>query len=148
MWVTTIAWHCLCTLALGDISPDGKNLIVYLSKSSGPDASLQQLCAESAIDAVILGFVRSFTGTDGYPTVDFGPYLCGDVSSKNSIATRSTCDELGREVKGCQEKGKKVFVSIGGASSRTSFEKGGKGRKEAMEAAALMWDLFGEGKRL
>lgn len=48
----------------------------------------------------------------------------------------------------CQEKGKKVFVSIGGASSNTSFQTGVKSREEASKAATLMWDLFGQGENL
>ncbi|PVI00101.1 glycoside hydrolase family 18 protein [Periconia macrospinosa] len=128
--------------------PDGQNLFVYFSQSSGKNASLDDLCGSDAVDAVIIGFLRSFTGTRGYPTVDFGPSNCNDTrSAEESVAPGlAVCHELGQQVKRCQGMGKKIFLSIGGSTSDTSFEEGSSGRKQAKEAAKSMWNLFGEGK--
>ena len=53
-----------------EFAPDGQNIFVYLAQSSGPNSTLGDLCANTAIDAVILGFVRSFSGTGGYRAFD------------------------------------------------------------------------------
>ncbi|KAK7514053.1 glycoside hydrolase superfamily [Phyllosticta citriasiana] len=134
------------TLADFDVNST-QNLFVYFAQSSGRNASLSALCSNAAIDVVILGFVRSFTDTAGYPTVDFGPWACSDTRPSNATVAPglAVCSELGRQVSKCQELGKKVYVSIGGATSNTSFGIGIEGRQAAEEAAKSMWELFGEG---
>ncbi|KAK8251166.1 glycoside hydrolase superfamily [Phyllosticta capitalensis] len=124
-----------------------QNLLVYFSQSSGRNASLVDLCGNAAVDVVILGFVRSFTDTAGYPTVDFGPWVCPDTRAANATVAPglAVCPELGRQVKKCQGLGKKVFLSIGGSTSNTSFDAGAEGARAAEDAAKSMWNLFGEG---
>ena len=147
LWIAILFWYSCRTLVSSTITSTGENLFVYLSQSSGHNASLIDLCNEDAIDVVILGFVRSFTGIGGYPKIDFGPSLCNATRPENEILAPglAVCLELGQEVKQCQEKGKKIFLSIGGSTSNTSFEAGKRGRDEAVRAARLMWNLFGEG---
>ncbi|KAF1960995.1 glycoside hydrolase, partial [Byssothecium circinans] len=114
------------------------------------NASLNDLCTNAAVDVVIIGFVRSFTGTAGYPTIDFGPANCNETRTANATEAPglAVCEELGQKVKKCQDLGKKVFLSIGGSSSQTSFEAGKVGRTDAKKAARSMWDLFGGGKKV
>ncbi|KAF2642797.1 glycoside hydrolase [Massarina eburnea CBS 473.64] len=131
-----------------EFNPNGtQNLFVYFSQSSGINASLNELCSNVAVDVVIIGFVRSFTDTAGYPTVDFGPSNCNGTRPADSELAPglAVCKEFGQKIKKCQEMGKKVFISIGGSTSNTAFGPGSEGRTKAKKAAKLMWDLFGEG---
>ncbi|GME22526.1 glycosyltransferase family 2 protein [Neofusicoccum parvum] len=130
-----------------EFNPDGTaNLFVYYAQASGRNASLGELCRHPSIDAVILGFIRDFNNTAGYPTVDFGRWICPGKRPANSTVAPglATCPELSDEMRKCQARGKKVFVSIGGATSNTSFDGDGGGR-DAENAARALWDLFGEG---
>lgn len=134
------------TLARAELNPNGTgNLFVYYAQSSGRNARLDQLCLHPKIDAVILGFIRDFSGTASYPTVDFGPWICPAKRSANSTVAPglASCPELGRQVQACQAGGKKIFVSIGGATSNTSFDGDGGGQ-DADLAARKLWLLFGE----
>ncbi|KAK7702494.1 hypothetical protein SLS57_011364 [Botryosphaeria dothidea] len=136
----------LATLARAELNPNGTgNLFVYYAQSSGRNARLDQLCLHPKIDAVILGFIRDFSGTASYPTVDFGPWICPAKRSANSTVAPglASCPELGRQVQACQAGGKKIFVSIGGATSNTSFDGDGGGQ-DADLAARKLWQLFGE----
>ncbi|KAK8151723.1 glycoside hydrolase superfamily [Phyllosticta citrichinensis] len=131
-----------------DFNADGaQNLFVYFAQSSGRNASLSTICSNAAVDVVILGFVRSFADTAGYPTVDFGPWVCSDARPANATVApgMAICTELGKQVRRCQELGKKIYVSIGGSTSNTSFGTGVEGRQAAKDAAKSMWELFGEG---
>ncbi|KAF1975597.1 glycoside hydrolase, partial [Bimuria novae-zelandiae CBS 107.79] len=112
------------------------------SQSSGRNASLNNLCINAAVDVIILGFVRSFTDTGGYPTIDFA-HQPANASAAPGLAV---CKEFGQRVKQCQQQGKNIFVSISDSASNTTFAVGKKGRKEAQGAAGMMWNLFGEGK--
>ncbi|OJD40436.1 glycoside hydrolase [Diplodia corticola] len=122
------------------------NLFVYYAQSSGRYARLDELCLQSAVDVVILGFIRDFNATAGYPTIDFGPWICPAKRPANSAVAPglATCPELAAQVQKCQDIGKKIFVSIGGASSNTSFDGDGGGQ-DAQDAAHMLWQLFGEG---
>lgn len=138
----------LATPAAAAFDANGtSNLLVYFSQSSGRNASLIDLCSNAAVDVVILGFVRSFTDTAGYPTVDFGPWVCLDARAANATVAPglAVCPELGRQVKKCQELDKKVLISIGGSMSNTTFDAGAESARAARDAAISMWDLFGEG---
>jgi chitinase len=140
----------LATLTLAEFDANGtQNLFVYFSQSSGHDANLTNLCTSTAVDVVILGFVRDFNGTAGYPTIDFGPWACNGTRSSNETDAPglAVCEDFGQQVKQCQDLGKKVFVSIGGQTSNTSFDAGSDGRQAAKNAARSMWDLFGEGRK-
>lgn len=149
----SIATIVLCHVVIrtsAELASTGQNLIVYFSQSSGRNANLTDLCMTAAVDVVIIGFVRSFNGTGGYPTVDFGPSICNETRPANATVAPglAICAKLGQQVKQCQEMGKKIFVSIGGSTSNTTFEAGDVGREEAKRAANLMWNLFGDGKGL
>lgn len=137
----------LAVLAHADFNPNGtSNLFVYLAQSSGRSARLDELCSHREIDAVILGFIRDFNGTAGFPTVDFGKWICPGTRPANATVAPglAVCPELGDQVQRCQKLGKKIFVSIGGATSNTSFDGDGGGQ-DADNAARRLWDLFGEG---
>ncbi|KAB2574556.1 Endochitinase 3 [Lasiodiplodia hormozganensis] len=134
----------LPVLARAHFNPNGtSNLFVYYAQASGRSARLDDLCVHPAVDAVILGFIRDFNGTAGYPTVDFGPWICpGRRPPDAAVAPGlATCPELAAQVQKCQDRGKKIFISIGGATSNTSLDNDA----DAQAAARRLWQLFGQG---
>lgn len=141
---TLLQLALLPVLARAHFNPNGtSNLFVYYAQASGRSARLDDLCVHPAVDVVILGFIRDFNGTAGYPTVDFGPWICpGRRPLDAAVAPGlATCPELAAQVQKCQDRGKKIFISIGGATSNTSFDSDG----DARDAARRLWQLFGEG---
>ncbi|CAI6330371.1 unnamed protein product [Periconia digitata] len=147
LYTATTLFSCLAGHTWAEFTANDQNLFVYFSQSSGRNSSLDNLCNSAAIDVVILGFVRSFTGTAGYPTIDFGSSNCNETRRQDEAVAPglAVCTKLGQQVKRCQKMGKRVFLSIGGSSSNTSFNGGNAGRNEAKEAAKSMWNLFGGG---
>ncbi|KAF2090455.1 glycoside hydrolase family 18 protein, partial [Saccharata proteae CBS 121410] len=122
------------------------NMVVYFSQSSGKSASLASTCADPSVDMVVLGFIRSFNGTAGYPTLDMGPTFCPGrrPSNETTAPGLAVCPQLAQQIQGCQDQGKKVMLSIGGSTSNTTFDSNDDGRS-ARDAAAQLWNLFGEG---
>ncbi|KAF2440227.1 glycoside hydrolase family 18 protein [Karstenula rhodostoma CBS 690.94] len=147
LFVGTLITYYLTSLCSAELTPNGQNLFVYFSQSSGKNVTLIHVCKNPAVDVVILGFVRDFDGTGGYPSMDFGPANCNTTRPlQDPVAPGlARCNELGRQVKWCQGIGKKVFVSIGGSISNTTFETGSKGHRQAKWAAKVIWNLFGAG---
>ncbi|KAL1652062.1 hypothetical protein SLS58_000186 [Diplodia intermedia] len=142
-----LAAALLATLSCAVFDPNGTgNLFVYYAQSSGRYARLDELCMQPAVDVVILGFIRDFNATAGYPTVDFGPWICPAKRPANAAVAPglATCPALAAQVQKCQDSGKKIFISIGGAASNTSFDGDGGGQ-DARDAARMLWQLFGEG---
>lgn len=111
------------------------NLAVYFGHSPGNlNASLAAVCNSSSVDIVVLGFVRNFVGPDWLPTFDLND-IC------QSVDDQANCSSLADDVSSCQRAGKKVFLSIGGSTSNTSFDSA----TDATQAAQTLWDYFGSG---
>lgn len=117
------------------------NLAVYFGHTPGNSgANLIDLCANENINIINIGFIRSFTGSAGYPTLDLVK-SCRTPASGATSSKRAqiTCPELARNISVCQKVGKKVFLSIGGSVSNTTFATAA----EAKTAANILWKAFG-----
>ncbi|KAJ5378960.1 Class III chitinase [Penicillium cosmopolitanum] len=77
-------------------------------------------------------------GPGGAPEIDFA------VTSQDCEVFEGTqlkhCPKIGEDIKKCQEKGKTILLSIGGA---TYSEGGFKNEDDAKAGAKLMWETFG-----
>ncbi|CAI7646223.1 unnamed protein product [Penicillium manginii] len=77
-------------------------------------------------------------GPGGAPEIDFA------VTSEDCEVFEGTqlkhCPKIGQDIKKCQEKGKTILLSIGGA---TYSEGGFKSEEDAKAGAQLMWETFG-----
>ncbi|KAI9728146.1 MAG: hypothetical protein M1828_004607 [Chrysothrix sp. TS-e1954] len=112
------------------------NLAVYFGHSPrNENATLIELCNDTAINIVILGFVRKFHARDEPPEYDITGY-CTSVSYD-----WYGCKSLASQVQACQTAGVKVFMSIGGSRSSTSFASA----SDAEDAATTLWNVFGAG---
>jgi len=127
------------------------NLAVYYGQS--PDTantSLTQVCQDPTINIVILAFLTEFFGPGGQPALNFGP-TCGDMT-KEAAAQNLTgildCTSatppavsLSTAIQTCQNSGKKVLLSLGGALSNTTFTSDA----QATAFATTLWNMFGAG---
>ncbi|KKK11971.1 class III chitinase [Aspergillus rambellii] len=99
---------------------------------------LSYYCNDSNIDVLILAFVMRVNGMGGAPEVDFSTASekCDTFPGTNL----KNCPEIGADITTCQQKGKTIILSIGGAT----YSEGGFQSQSAAEAGAdLIWATFG-----
>lgn len=111
---------------------------------------LRDHCDQANFDYVTIGFVNNSPEQDksglNYPGTNFGNH-CDAIyytNSKTSLASPllSKCTVMAADIQYCQEKGKKVLLSIGGASvtgSNYALSSNTKGE----EFATFLWKSFG-----
>lgn len=100
---------------------------------------------------MILAFLSEFFsagagGSGGFPTMDFGP-ACGGQSSEMKAKGATgmlQCGQLATDIATCQSSGKKVLLSLGGATAQTAFTDD----NQAATFASTLWNLFGGGTGL
>ncbi|KAJ5831966.1 hypothetical protein N7474_000277 [Penicillium riverlandense] len=93
---------------------------------------------DDAINVIPLAFDMMIDGPGGAPEVDFS------VTSKECDVFPGTqlknCPQIAKDIKTCQDQGKTILLSIGGA---TYSEGGFSSEDEAKAGAQLMWETFG-----
>lgn len=78
--------------------------------------------------------------------MDFGP-ACGGQSSQMEAKGATgmlQCGQLATDIATCQSSGKKVLLSLGGATAETAFTDD----NQAITFASTLWNLFGAGTGL
>ena len=121
------------------------NLAVYYGQSPATEKyTLDQMCQDQNVDIVVLAFLTTFDGPAGQPVINFGPATGGDptLGAKKINATGLLdCPLLAKNITTCQSLGKKVLLSLGGASGVTNFTSDA----QASQFATNLWNLFGGG---
>lgn len=100
------------------------NYIVYWGAADG-EGKVSDFCNDNIYDVIILSFVDSFN-EDGVPGVDMDGCDGQD------------CSELGRQVQLCQNKGKTIMLSVGGADGPYKLTSADYARK----VAGHLWNMF------
>lgn len=114
------------------------------------DTRLRDHCDQANFDYVTIGFVNNSPEQDksglNYPGTNFGQHCDGIyyTNSKTGLASPllSKCTVIASDIQYCQEKGKKVLLSVGGAAvkgSNYSLSTNAKGE----EFATFLWKAFG-----
>ena len=119
-----------------------KNIAVYFSQTSVTgETTLEAQCADPNIDIAILAFVISNADGGQYPKINFGAACGGQTTEMISEAPGLlSCPDLATNITACQSTyGKKVMLSIGGATSQIEFSNA----SSASTFANTMWNLFG-----
>lgn len=128
------------------------NVAVYYGQSPATSqVTLAKLCSDNSVNIVILAFLSEFFsagagGSGGFPTMDFGP-ACGGQSSEMKAKGATgmlQCGQLATDIATCQSSGKKVLLSLGGATAQTAFTDD----NQAATFASTLWNLFGGGTGL
>ena len=121
------------------------NQAVYYGQSPQTgDVTLGAICEDPSVDIVIVAFLKTFFGPGGYPVLNLGA-ACGSDATTEAQAKGATgilnCPEVAGNITICQNKGKKVMLSLGGADGTTVFAS----EKQAVAFATTVWDIFGGG---
>ncbi|CAR28130.1 hypothetical protein ZYGR_0N06210 [Zygosaccharomyces rouxii] len=105
-----------------------QNVAVYWGQSSGgSQQSLGEYCKSSDADIFLLSFLSDF------------PNMNLDLS--NACSGMGDCSSVGQDIKSCQQQGKIVLLSLGGAAGQYGFSDDNEGEQFAQE----LWDTFGGG---
>ncbi|KAE8380833.1 glycoside hydrolase superfamily [Aspergillus bertholletiae] len=120
------------------------NVVVYWGQDSlkGKGELAQQplgyYCNDETIDVIVLAFLMTINGLGGAPEIDFSNANdnCTTFDGTNLL----NCPQIGADINTCQEKGKTILLSIGGAT----YSEGGFQSESAAKAGAdLLWETFG-----
>lgn len=128
----------------------GKHLLVayWGQNSSGndfpnnPEKELKDVCAKRKYDIIVIGFVVTFFGKnnkDEMPEVNFSGH-CWEPASPQ-LPNLYRCPNIEEGIKACQQMGKKVLISLGGATGKNDLTD-----EKAKVLAKNLWDLFLGGK--
>lgn len=123
------------------------NVAVYYGQSPATSqVTLTKLCSDPSVNIVILAFLSEFFSAGELPTMDFGPACGGQTSQMEAKGATGmlSCGQMATDIATCQSSGKKILLSLGGASATTAFT----GDDQAKAFASTLWDLFGGGTGL
>ncbi|RAH48471.1 glycoside hydrolase family 18 protein [Aspergillus brunneoviolaceus CBS 621.78] len=141
-WTAALASLSGASAKLDLSSPN--NVAVYWGQNSYRGSgnlaqqNLSYYCDDPNIDVLILAFVMRVNGAGGVPEYDFA-----DTSKACPLFNGTNlpnCPQIGNDITTCQQKGKTVILSIGGAT----YSEGGFASDAAAQAGAdLVWQTFG-----
>ncbi|KAL2043023.1 hypothetical protein N7G274_004082 [Stereocaulon virgatum] len=119
------------------------NTAVYWGQGANQER-LMYYCQDDSIDIIQIGFVNMFPDqTGGYPGTNFGNQ-CGDTTYSNPDGSMSPllnhCPDIGPDIKYCQNNGKIVLLSLGGAEPTNQYLTS---EQSAMDFADFLWTAFG-----
>ncbi|CCE88694.1 Piso0_001471 [Millerozyma farinosa CBS 7064] len=114
------------------ILAQGKVAVYWGQASGGSQKSLGDYCTDD-VDIVILSFLNNFPSPW---TLDFSS-SCSEKFSNGVLH----CSQIGSDIKKCQQKGKKVLLSLGGQNGKQGFSSD----SEATDFAQTLWNAFGGG---
>ncbi|KAG2216833.1 hypothetical protein INT45_005159 [Circinella minor] len=120
--------------------PDGYNVVSYWGQNSAASDSSQKSLADycdDTSDILIIGFITNFNVGD-LPTLNVAN-ACNGAPFEGTALLQ--CNHIGKDIKTCQDKGKKILLSLGGASGAYGFSNDDEGTT----FAKTMWNLFGAG---
>ncbi|KAG7191899.1 Chitinase 1 [Scheffersomyces spartinae] len=120
-------------LALAFDASASSNVAVYWGQNSGGGQErLRDYCDSSSVDIVLVSFMTAFPSV----ALNFANQ-CGDTFSSGLLH----CPAIGSDITYCQSMGKKVLLSLGGASGAYGFQSD----SEAETFAGTLWNMFGAG---
>lgn len=119
------------------------NIALYWGQNSAGGYNTQQrlsyYCQSSSSDIILLSFLTQFFSTGGLPVLNFASACEGTVFPGTNLLK---CDQIAEDIKTCQSLGKKVLLSLGGASGAYGFTSS----DQAEEFATTLWNVFGNGE--
>ncbi|KAK7467427.1 Chitinase 2 [Stygiomarasmius scandens] len=139
----------LASSLVSAFDPDRKdNLAVYYGQNSfgashptdtaGFQTNLSHYCQDDTIDVFPLAFMNVFFSTGGLPEINLAN-TCNNVD--NDVFSGSSlpnCQFMASDIQACQDRGKIVTLSMGGATGAAVFTSD----EQAESFAELVWDLF------
>jgi len=125
----------LSSLSLASTALAGNLALYWGQNSAGSQKSLGEYCQNSPGDIYLISFLTTFGSGNG---------LAAEISgygNKLSGTDLPDAPELGADIEKCQSMGKKVLLSMGGASGSYGFSSA----SDAEKVAEQLWNYFGGG---
>ncbi|KAF3316672.1 Chitinase 1 [Orbilia oligospora] len=130
--------------ALGFDIQGTTNVALYWGQNSAqisPQPPLKSFCARPDVDILILSFIAILYSNEKIPILNLATQQC--TQAPGSSGGQIVCPELAQEIEYCRGQGKKVLVSLGGATAGYEIQSPG----EAVAAAKQIWNTYlGGGK--
>ncbi|KAK6332503.1 Chitinase 1 [Orbilia blumenaviensis] len=130
--------------AFGFDIQSSNNVALYWGQNSAqasPQPPLKSYCNRPDVDILILSFIATLYSSEKIPILNLATPQCSPIP--NSPGGQVTCPELAQDIEYCKTKGKKVLVSLGGATAGYEIQSSA----EAEAAAKQIWDTYlGGGK--
>ncbi|KAI9483725.1 MAG: class III chitinase [Benjaminiella poitrasii] len=105
---------------------------------SGWQQPLKFYCDDDAIDVLPIAFLTTFFGVGGKPQINLANY-CNSVDNATFPGTNlANCQNIAPDIKYCQNKGKLITLSLGGATGGVGFQSD----DQASAFADTLWNLF------
>lgn len=110
------------------------NIAAYWGQNAGGNQqSLGEYCSLSPVDIIILSFLNNF------PTLGLNfANQCSQTYGDGLLH----CSQIGQDIKSCQNQGKIILLSLGGATGNYGFSSD----SEALQFAGTLWNKFGGGQ--
>lgn len=110
------------------------NVVLYWGQNSaGTQESLGSYCQSTDADMYVISFLTDF------PETGLNIVGCDETFSGTNILH---CSSIAEDIKSCQDSGKKVLLSLGGAVGTYGFTDD----NQAEEYAETLWNMFGGGQ--
>ena len=102
------------------------------------EPSLGEICATPYYDIIVLAFMTSFVSdrNGGMPETNFSFHCETPIDADHPFLLR--CPEIEADIATCHAAGKKVLISLGGASGAYGFSDD----VQAEQFAHTVWDMF------
>lgn len=132
-----------CAVVATGFDPNAQtNLAVYWGAGAATTSDgLLKLCNNPKVDIVLLAFLGTYFGPNGWPSLKLGGGSCMAASTAQRAKAPGLvdCSNLGGVISQCQAIGKPVLLGLGGSTSTANFSS----RAQAVEFASTVWSLFG-----
>lgn len=122
----------LSTVFAFDINSKTNVAVYWGQNSAGSQKSLASYCQNTEADIFLLSFMNSF------PAIGLN---FADACTTTFPDGLLQCSQIAEDIKTCQSLGKKVLLSMGGASGAYGFADDA----QAEAFATTLWNTFGEG---
>jgi chitinase len=121
------------------------NVVVYYGQTTQTSAvPFAQVCADPNVDMIILAFVPTFFGPGGWPTLNMGPHCWAPNTAQSQAGATGlidcVSDGFAGQIQQCQNVGKKVLLSLGGAQGYSDTTIASD--QDAEMLASKLWNLF------
>jgi hypothetical protein len=118
------------------------NVVYYSQTDLTSVISLTQVCDDPAVDIVILAFVTHFVSNGGYPAMNMASNCWAPNAAQQAAGATGlldcVSDGFASKIARCQQQGKKVMLSVGGAVGDLSMSSDA----QAVQVANTLWNLF------
>ncbi|KAK6453589.1 chitinase, partial [Scheffersomyces xylosifermentans] len=114
-------------------SGSSQNIAAYWGQNAGGNqGTLGSYCDSANVDIIILSFLN------GFPALELNfANQCSETFPSGLLH----CSQIASDIKYCQSQGKKILLSLGGATGSYGFSSDADGES----FAATLWNKFGAG---